>query len=116
MVEDLISQGIVFIIGKGAEIIDPLDIKNLLVRESNEKLKIGKGTQELGLIERLALAGVKGYSEIADALGTLGLLDFGGDKSHVIRRYVMSRWGKKYRSFNKFIAFLKTSFLRGEDN
>lgn len=104
------NQGINFIIEKGAERIDPIDLHTLLVHESNELhwFKIGRGTQEFGLIERLALSGLSGYSEIVEALDTLGSFEC---DAHSIRRYVMGRWGKKYRIFNDFVEFLKTNFI-----
>ncbi len=118
LVEDLRNQGIDFILGEGTEKINPQEILNLLDRRFSEKFIIGEGTQELGLIERLALSGLKGYSEIANALGILGLFQRDDKRSETqkahaaVMRYVMNRWGVNYRSFSAFVEFLKTNFLR----
>lgn len=117
LVEDFRSQGIDFILGEGTEKIDPQEILNLLDRRLTEKFIIGGGTQELGLIERLALSGLKGYSEISQALGILGLFQADDKRSEsqkahaAVMQYVMNRWGADYRSFSRFVTFLRNQFL-----
>ncbi len=114
LVEDLRNQGIDFIIGEGTERIDPLELQDLLDRRVDEKIIIGENAQELGLIERLALSGLKGFTEIANALHILDSTTPQGTKRKAVQsvvNYVIYRWGAQYRNFNKFVEFLKTNFL-----
>ncbi len=103
-----------FIIGEGTEKIDPLELQDLLDRRLDEKFIIGENTQELGLIERLALSGLKGFTEIANALYIPDNITPQGTKRNAVQSvvvYVINRWGAQYRNFNKFVEFLKTHFL-----
>ncbi|KKK83008.1 hypothetical protein LCGC14_2797680 [marine sediment metagenome] len=114
LVEDLRNQGIYFIIGEGTERINPLEVQELLDRRLIDGFIIGENTQELGLIERLALSGLKGYTEIANALHIPDSMTPQGTrrKAHQsVMMYVMNRWGAQYRNFNTFVEFLKTNFL-----
>ena len=111
--ERLQEQGIDFIVGEGQEHIDPQELLDLLDRRPQEKIVIGGGAQELGLIEHLALAGL-GWTEMAKVLEVPDSTTIRGTRrraSESIRQYVKNRWGSEYGIINAFVEFLRTNFL-----
>lgn len=121
MIGDLRNQEIDFIIGEGIEKIDPQEIQNLLDRRSTERFVNGERTQELGLIEWLALSGLKGWTEVAQTLDIIGLFERDSKRSptqkdsDAVRKYIIHRWGERYKNFCAFVQFSKTRFI-GRNN
>jgi len=101
------------IIGEATEHIAQQELIDLLDRRSREGFAIGEGSQELGLIEHLALAGL-GWAEMANVLEISDITTSQGTRKRadsIISNYVKMRWGSEYGNINVFVEFLRTNFL-----